>query len=137
MQNSFFCSVEDIYYTNFKTQSNNLKTKSNTSFESLKIHQRSIIKSLRLRNRKVVTSPHTMLKFYLTKITPSNAASRRPLLWNKEMSRDEGMDLPAIYNPLLGRTWVTTLLLRNLTFYIADEVRAIWTKYSILTLNCK
>ena len=53
------------------------------------------------------------------------------------LSRDEGMDLLAIYNPLLGRTWVTTLMLCNLTFYISDEVRAIWTKYSILNLNCK
>lgn len=38
------------------------------------------------------------------------------------LNRDEGMDLPAIYNPLLaslGNTW-TTFLLRNILFHIAE-----------------
>ena len=47
------------------------------------------------------------------------------------MKRKEGLDLPANYNPLLGIR--NNLSFRNLTFNIAEEVRAIQTKYSILS----
>ena len=66
-----------------------------------------------------MTSTHTMLKFCLTKITPSIAASRRPSPSNKEnplwiMMRDWNSQPFTI----LSWEYATTFLLSNLTFYI-------------------
>ena len=56
-----------------------------------------------------------------------NTTSRRPSPSNKE-NGDGGLDLPAIYNPLME---YVTFLSHNTTFYIADEVQAIQMKYLI------
>ena len=73
-----------------------------------------------------------MLKFYLTKITPSSAASKTPDHHQRKpsLNSDKGLELPAIYNPLLG-IYATTFPLHNLKFYITDEVQVIRAKYSI------
>ena len=50
------------------------------------------------RATAVATSTHTKFKLYLTKITPS----RKPEQRKPSVNEDEGLDLSAMYYPLLG-----------------------------------
>ena len=80
--------------------------------------------------QQVTTSTDTS-KYYPSKITPSSAASRRPLLSNKKSLRvvwNGTRDWTYWQVTIICRGYVTTFVLRNLTLHKTDKFRATRTK---------